>query len=138
MSLKVSHNLGREATEMQNKGRLLRTELWRVVRIVSFNLERRVKFAMPVRFGRARASWGHWTIADVVRQVKGNISRAWDALWRENQADLSIEQGSNVEYVPKLNEGYSKQAPRGFIDDLGDEHQEQLDRLVDDLIDGIL
>lgn len=71
-----------------------------VVKSSSFALEKRVKLEMPVDTGRARASWGHGK----------------ESIWKETDDGLSIEQGSNVEYIVYLNRGHSKQAPAGFID----------------------
>lgn len=61
---------------------------------------REVKVEMPVDTGRARASWG---------------SPEAEGIWEESDGGLSIEQGSNVHYIERLNEGSSKQAPAGFI-----------------------
>ena len=72
----------------------------KVLKSASFALEKRIKIEMPVDSGRARASWGH-----------GN-----ESIWRETEGGLSIEQGSNVEYIVYLNRGHSRQAPAGFID----------------------
>lgn len=72
----------------------------KVVKASSFALEKRVKREMPVDTGRARASWGHGK----------------ESIWNEADGGLSIEQGSNVEYIVYLNRGHSQQAPAGFID----------------------
>lgn len=84
------------------------------VRAASFAVERRVKSEMPVDTGRARASWGHWTPADV-KSWWANVS-AGDVIWREEDGGLTIVQGTNVPYVEYLNNGHSRQAPAGFID----------------------
>ncbi len=83
-----------------------RRHVWTRVRQVSFDVERMIKIRMPVDTGRARASWGH----------SAPPAGPGDGVWIEDEADLSIEQGSNVEYIEKLNSGSSKQAPAGFID----------------------
>lgn len=80
----------------------------RVVRAVSLAVEKRVKQEMPVDSGRARASWGHWSA--------GGSGDGADAVWYETDGGLTITQGSNVVYVPALNDGHSRQAPAGFID----------------------
>lgn len=61
---------------------------------------REVKVEMPVDTGRARASWG---------------SPEAEGIWEESDGGMSIEQGTNVHYVERLNDGSSKQAPAGFI-----------------------
>lgn len=61
---------------------------------------REIKVEMPVDTGRARASWG---------------SPEAEGIWEESDGGMSIEQGTNVHYVERLNDGSSKQAPAGFI-----------------------
>ncbi len=85
------------------------------VKAVSFAVEKRIKIAMPVDKGRARASWGHWTPSDL-RAANADSSPA-DSIWRETDGGLTIEQGSNVPYIEGLNSGHSRQAPAGFLDD---------------------
>jgi putative NIF3 family GTP cyclohydrolase 1 type 2 len=87
------------------------------VRSSSFSVEKRIKIDMPVDTGRARASWGHWTPVDIVKQ--GNWT-ADDAHWAEKDGGLTIEQGSNVSYIVHLNQGTSQQAPAAFIDKAAD------------------
>jgi hypothetical protein len=84
----------------------------KVVKASSFALEKRVKLEMPVDFGVARASWGHWkgNIRSGHRTIEGG------PIWKEEDGGLAIEQGTSVEYVTYLNRGHSSQAPAGFID----------------------
>ena len=84
-----------------------KAQLAQAVKVTSFEVERDVKTRMPIDTGRARGSWGHPTSPAV---------RAGDSVWLESDGGLTIEQGSNVEYIPRLNEGYSKQAAAGFLD----------------------
>jgi len=83
--------------------------LWDEVRRTALEAERQVKLEMPVDTGRARASWGHST-----PPAGGS-----DGIWEEDRAHLSITEGSEVEYIGRLNEGHSRQAPAGFIDAIG-------------------
>lgn len=85
---------------------LVRRKVWTSVRVVSFSVEAGIKRRMPVDTGRARASWGHSTPP----------AAPGEGIWREEEATLTIEQGSTVDYIQALNEGHSKQAPAGFID----------------------
>lgn len=71
------------------------------VRTVALEAQRNIKMAMPVRTGRARASWGSPNV---------------EGIWEVSDNGMTIEQGTNVHYVQYLNEGSSKQAPAGFID----------------------
>lgn len=128
-----SRELKMENQQQRNLARTTVKELWEVVRSVSFALERRVKNEMPVDTGRARASWGHWTPGD----LRGNNAdaSAADAEWKEDERQLEIEQGSNVEYVQYLNDGHSSQAPKGFLDTAEEHADKILDQKVDDIID---
>jgi len=152
MKLTIDH---RELTEENRQDEaLLRfssRELWKIVRQVSLALERRVKTEMPVDTGRARASWGHWTPGHLRKMTvitgsgeKIKVTRAeWrgvqatadDAHWKENEWELEIEQGSNVEYIDALNEGHSTQAPRGFLDAAAEHAQQVLDQKVDEFVE---
>jgi len=100
--------------DLERAGRDAKPEAAKVVRSVSFGLERRIKNEMPVDKGRARASWGHWTQGDLVKPDPS--ASEIDAHWVEHSGGLTIEQGSNVEYIQALNDGHSQQAPAGFID----------------------
>ncbi len=94
--------------------RRIRSKLWTSLRVTSFELTGGIKAGMPVLTGRARASWGQWTPNEMVQS--NAQAKESDAIWEENQSDLSITQGTNVPYVKRLNEGHSQQAPAGFID----------------------
>lgn len=80
----------------------------RAVRAQAFRTKARVQTEMPIDTGRARASWGS--------QAAPPPAQAGDGIWDEKDNGLTVIQGSNVEYIPSLNEGSSKQAPAGFID----------------------
>lgn len=102
----------------------LRSRVWRRIRVVSFNAERRVKLRMPVRTGRARASWGH-------SSAPAGLD---EGIWEEKPETLTLTQGSRVEYIAQLNEGSSTQAPAGFIDA---EERRAVDALADGLIQDV-
>lgn len=82
----------------------------RIVQAASFAVETRIKEEMPVDYGRARASWGHW------RGGGGSGGGAADSIYQVLDYGLTVIQGSNVEYIDYLNNGSSKQAPAGFVD----------------------
>jgi hypothetical protein len=94
----------RELTAEKGRAAKMKPELragsWKIVRAGAFNLERGVKFRMPVDKGHAKANWGHGEAG----------------IWIENEAELELIEGTKVVYVPRLNEGWSTQAPAGFID----------------------
>lgn len=107
----------------------------RKVREASFGLERRIKSDMPVDEGRARASWGHWSSGDVL--VGDNQASQADAHWVESDGGLTIEQGTNVDYVDLLNQGHSQQAPAGFIDKAVEIAQRALTNAIARLVDEV-
>lgn len=74
------------------------------VRYASWDLRDDVQDQMPVDTGWAQARWGE-------SQFGGT--------WELEDGGLAIKQGSGIEpyeYIEKLNEGSSVQAPAGFID----------------------
>mgnify|MGYP001559221093 CR=1 FL=1 len=99
-------DITREEDFARMLNRRMQQAAWNNVRVVSFNVERRIKIKMPVDTGRARASWGHSTAP----------ASPADGIWIEDEHNLAITQGSAVEYIEQLNEGSSQQAPAGFID----------------------
>src|SRR3972149_4908095 len=83
------------------------------VKGASFAVEKKIKIDMPVRFGVARSSWGHWTLDDLLPGADKSLG---DPVWRVEDGGLSIIQGSSVPYIEDLNAGSSRQAPAGFLD----------------------
>lgn len=101
--MKVTIEYGQLTHEKSRAAKMrpeLRAESWKIVKGGAFNLEKGVKFRMPVDTGHARANWGHGPAG----------------VWDEDEAALQIVEGTTVVYVPRLNEGSSRQAPAGFID----------------------
>lgn len=104
----------------------LRARIWRRIRVVSFEAERFIKIRMPVDTGAARASWGHSTAPAL----------PGDGIWDEQPEALMLTQGSRLEYIERLNEGSSTQAPAGFIDAIERQAAENLaDGLEQDVDD---
>jgi hypothetical protein len=94
------------------------------VKIVALRVVGRVKIQMPVDTGAARARWG--------------IPGAPGGIWQEEDDGLTITQGAGVEpyeYIERLNEGSSMQAPAGFLDAIAFKAEEELlNELGDDLV----
>jgi len=84
----------------------------------------RVKKDMPIDTGRARASWG---------SLEG-VFQPGDGIWDVEDGGLTVIQGSNVEYIPTLNEGHSQQAPAGFIDAAAADADEEINRRIGDAL----
>lgn len=90
--------------------------VWTQVQNASKQLKLRIRALMPVDYGDARDRWGNPNHIMRRPRYKGASGRG---IWREDRARLSIEQGAELEpyeYIKRLNEGSSRQAPAGFID----------------------
>jgi hypothetical protein len=113
-----------EITRSTNANRLIKESARRNVRVVSLNTKQRIMILMPVDTGAARARWGS--------------PGAPGGIWRELDGGLTIEQGAALEpyeYIEKLNEGSSTQAPAGFIDVQLVQAEQELDNaLLRDLL----
>lgn len=86
----------------------------------------RMKQAMPVDTGAARARWG--------------TPGAPGGIWEEIDTGLTIIQGAQLdphEYINELNEGSSQQAPAGFIDTIAYKAEEELvQEIISDIANG--
>lgn len=97
-----------------------------VIRVSSKSLQimESVKRAMPVDTGAARARWGS--------------PGAPGGIWEVEDDGLSITQGAALEpyeYIIRLNEGSSTQAPAGFLDAIEFKYSMQLvNELINDVI----
>lgn len=72
----------------------------------------------PVDTGRAKANW-FLDINNVdVKLVEPNYDNEGEALARSQSYDIdkAIFISNNLPYIRRLNEGYSDQAPAGFVD----------------------
>jgi hypothetical protein len=116
----------RELTAEKGRAAKMRPELragsWKIVRAGAFSLERGVKFRMPVDSGHAQANWGHGEAG----------------IWIENEAELELIEGTKVVYVPRLNEGWSTQAPAGFIDAEALKVEVEINAAIDRLLGEVL
>lgn len=93
------------------------------IRIKSLTVLGNVKLQMPVDTGAARARWG--------------VQGAAGGIWQEEDDGLTITQGAGLEpyeYIERLNEGSSQQAPAGFLDSIAYKaEQELINELLSDL-----
>lgn len=88
-----------------------------------------IKARMPVDTGFAQWRWGE-------KQGKRNPASIW--IEKEGATELSIEQGAGLEpyeYIERLNAGWSKQAPAGFLDAEADRFAKLLE---DELEEGLV
>ena len=100
---------------------MVKDETAAAVDIVSRQTQDEVQFEMPVDTGWAQARWG-------VPEYGG--------IWERRDNGLTIEQGSSIEpfeYIERLNEGSSQQAPAGFIDTAAERAGDRLETAIDDV-----
>lgn len=98
------------------------------VEAASETLQEDVASQMPVDTGWAQSRWGETGVPGGIWEVRDN--------------GLTIEQGSDLkaaidhyEYIIRLNEGSSKQAPAGFIDVAAERAGEKLENRLDEIAD---
>jgi len=98
------------------------------VEAASEGLQEEVAIAMPVDTGWAQGRWGDVGVPGGVWEVRDN--------------GLTIEQGSDLkqqldlyEYIIRLNEGSSKQAPAGFIDAAAEKWGDKLENRLNEISD---
>jgi hypothetical protein len=101
-----------------------------IIRRAAMIVKREVQIRMPKKTGRAAASWGN-----VPAPFPAELG---DGVWSVEDDGWTVIQGSNVEYVPALNEGHSTQAPAGFIDAEAVEGREVLEESINALIASLL
>lgn len=92
------------------------------VYVTSIQTQDDVQAVMPVDTGWAQQRWG-------VPQFGG--------VWEVSNAGLTIEQGSSIEpyeYIEKLNEGSSTQAPAGFLDSAAARAEERLETAIESAV----
>lgn len=97
------------------------------VRKHSLMVLRNVKIAMPVDTGAARARWG--------------VAEAPGGIWDTRNNGLTIEQGAKLEpyeYIERLNEGSSRQAPAGFIDSVVADVEQPFEVDIENALESLL
>ena len=124
MKVRIDYgDLLREQTASQSRAEKIKTASKNRVKIVSLRVLGRVKVVMPVDKGAARTRWG--------------IQGASGGIWQELDEGMTIIQGARLdpyEYIAKLNEGSSQQAPAGFLDAIAYKaEQEFIQELLSDL-----
>ncbi len=110
---------------------VVRETVWDGTLQIAEAMEGEIKEAMPVDTGRAKASWGRFTPGDLVKGSKRitksktgkrvrfrtgpglqseaiQIASAADAIWVENEGQMSILQGTEVPYTVYLEQGHAE------------------------------
>lgn len=114
-----------EAKQSKQFPRLLREGLAELIEASATRTVYKVKDAMPVDTGFARAIWGFFTPEHVVNHLKlAQSNRLGASIWKVTDRGLTIEQGAAIDphnYINELNEGTSQQAPRMFLDTIAEQ-----------------
>ena len=92
------------------------------IKKIALDVDKSVVLATPVDTGRARANW-QASINSPIDTVSSDsdssggktISQAQAAIATYRSGD-TIHITNNLPYIKRLNEGWSKQAPAGFVD----------------------
>lgn len=79
--------------------------------------------ATPVDTGRARGNWQVSVGAPITRELPNKFDKTGQTTLAEARSTLQFKQPgatiyitNNLNYIQRLNEGYSAQAPAGFVE----------------------
>lgn len=94
----------------------------KVERRIGLGILRRVVMATPVDTGRARGNW-QVDLNNAPKGETGALDKRGGSTASKGSAIIqtakpfgTIQIANNVPYIGRLNDGYSKQAPAGFIE----------------------
>lgn len=109
-----------EAKQSKHFRRLLKEALIEAVEISAIRVMGKVKDAMPVDTGNARAHWGVFTPEHIVNAHKIYYQNLYtEPIWKVMRGGLTIVQGERMtphNYINDLNDGHSQKAPPMFLD----------------------
>lgn len=96
-------------------------EVQKFQRIIALDLLRRIVFRTPVDTGRARGNW-QTTVGNAGSQAVDTVDPSGNAVLSAGAAAIAsarpfsvITIYNNVKYIRKLEDGGSKQSPRGMV-----------------------
>lgn len=119
------------AARMRRRGQQVETNTNRVKREVALVADRELVLETPVDTGRARSNWIVSLVAPVLADIMPYAPGQKLGKGERENAQAAIDQGSgqivvarpgqdiyisnNVHYIGRLNDGWSAQAPAGFV-----------------------
>lgn len=113
------------ARRMGELGKRIDRNVPKLMRKVALSVDQAVVVATPVDTGRARSNWRVGVNAVPGGEVDtygpggaataGAISQARSAVSRVDNSRDIIYLSNNLPYIGRLNDGYSAQAPAGFV-----------------------
>lgn len=89
----------------------------KTVRAVVLILDSQLVNRTPVDTGRARSNWIPSLNAPSALKVEPNQKIDVSSVLATYKVKDTVFISNNLPYIRRLNEGYSKQAPAGFVDD---------------------
>ena len=113
----------------------MRADVWQAIVDTAEAARDDIKRNMPVDYGDAQGRWGNpnWRMLNPRYQ-----GAAGQGIWREDVRNLTHTQGAELspyEYIERLNEGSSQQAPAGFIDSAV---ERAMDKAEDDTLSAVV
>ena len=87
------------------------------IRAVALVVDRELVLRTPVDTGRARANWLPSLNAPSVSLVEPGQKPDIGATLSSYKIEDTVFISNNLPYIQRLNNGYSKQAPAGFVED---------------------
>lgn len=90
--------------------------LEKTVRAVTLVVDKTLADTTPVDTGRARANWLPSLNAPDTRQVEAGQKEDVGPVLASYRIKDTIYISNNLPYIRRLNDGWSKQAPAGFVD----------------------
>jgi hypothetical protein len=89
----------------------------KTVRAIVFVLDSQLANRTPVDTGRARANWIPSLNSPSKAKVEPNQKIDVSSVLATYKVKDTVFISNNLPYIRRLNEGHSKQAPAGFVDD---------------------
>lgn len=116
ISIEGADDFRQEVVFSSSVGVRMRDKVWQAIVDTAEEAREDIKRNMPVDYGDAQGRWGNpgWRMVNPRYQ-----GAAGQGIWREDVRNLTHTQGAELapyEYIERLNEGSSQQAPAGFID----------------------
>lgn len=118
-------DLGSFGRKMRVRGRVVAENADKLTRSVAVAVDSAVVFATPVDTGRARSNWqaeldapAGGTVATLGGgAAQQSIDKAQAVIQQYNgDGNSSIHITNNLPYIGRLNDGWSAQAPSGFVE----------------------
>ena len=118
-------NLRQFAAQMTQLSRTVEENIDKTVRKCALAVDSTVVLATPVDTGRARANWqvelnkpktGTTTAVSPSGRESIDAAKVRIAQYKGNVPNASIHITNNLPYIERLNNGWSKQAPAGYVE----------------------